>query len=253
MQRIVYMGDGGLPGPASYLAGIMTHFSLPFEHVPSSRHPPESIFDADVALYILSDYPAAMFSAEAMQRLCERVTHGAGLLMLGGWESYHGLGGDWDTTPLAALLPVEIASEDDRRNEPQLILLRAAGEHPITAGLPFDRPPGIGGYNHFSTRTDARVVLNGQHWQITVPATGSPIFQPEARFPLLVVQEHAPGPYGAGRRACLATDVAPHWIGGFVDWGPERLTVQLPAGFIEVGACYAAFFRNLLQWCLGTI
>ena len=253
MQRIVYMGDGGLPGPASYLAGIMTHFKLAFTHVPSTAHPPEEAFAADVGLYVLSDYPSAMLDATAMRRLCERVSAGAGLLMIGGWESYHGLGGDWDATPLAEMLPVEMAAADDRRNVSQLILVRTSDAHPITAGLPFERPPGIGGYNHFSARPDATVVLTGQHWRITIPSLGSPAFQPEARFPLLVVQQHAAGDFGAGRRACLATDVAPHWVGGFVDWGEERLTVTLPTGFIEVGGMYAAFFRNLLQWCLGTI
>ncbi len=41
MQRsIAYLGDTSLPGPASYLAGIMTHFRLPFVYVPSSEPPP---------------------------------------------------------------------------------------------------------------------------------------------------------------------------------------------------------------------
>ena len=40
-RRIAYLGDSSLPGPASYLAGIMTHFRLPFVYVPSNEPPPE--------------------------------------------------------------------------------------------------------------------------------------------------------------------------------------------------------------------
>ena len=102
-----------------------------------------------------------------MERLCRRVRDGAGLLMLGGWESYHGLGGDYDATPLADLLPVVMSNADDRRNCSQLILVRKCEEHPITAALPFDTPPSIGGYNEFRARPSARVLLEGDRYRIT--------------------------------------------------------------------------------------
>ena len=249
-RRIAYLGDSSLPGPASYLAGIMTHFRLPFVYVPSHEPPPEPVFEEPVGLYVLSDYPAERFAAGAMERLCRRVRDGAGLLMLGGWESYHGLGGDYDTTPLADLLPVVMSNADDRRNCSQLILVRKCEEHPITAALPFDSPPSIGGYNEFRARPSGSVLLEGHRYRITMQDE-RPHLAPEARFPLLVVEERQRGPCGAGRRACLATDVAPHWVGGLVDWGETRLTVQMNGDFIEVGAWYASFFRNLLVWCLG--
>lgn len=249
-RRIAYLGDSSLPGPASYMAGIMTHFGLPFVYVPSHEPPPETVFDEAVGLCVLSDYPAARFAAGAMERLCRRVRDGAGLLMLGGWESYHGLGGDYDATPLADLLPVVMSNADDRRNCSQLVLVRKCAEHPITAALPFDSPPSIGGYNEFRARASGTVVLEGDRYRVTLRGE-QPHFAPEGRFPLLVVEERKRGACGAGRRACLATDVAPHWVGGFVDWGETRLTVRLGGGFVEVGAWYAAFFRNLLVWCLG--
>ena len=72
-------------------------------------------------------------------------------------------------------------------------------------------------------------------------------------IPLLVT-----GSYGLGRTVAFASDVAPHWVGGMVDWGtPRRVTQTLCAGafaelstdgFIEVGADYATFFRQLTQW-----
>ncbi len=139
--RIAYLGDSPLPGPASYLAGIMTHYGLPFLHVPPEAPPPEEAFAEGVGLYILSDYPSVRIPADSMRRLCERVRDGAGLLMLGGWESYHGLGGDYDATPLAELLPVVISSRDDRRNWPQLILVRKRLEHSHPGGAPVRPPP----------------------------------------------------------------------------------------------------------------
>ena len=166
--RIAYLGDGTLPGPASYLAGIMTHFGLEYVHVPSGERPPASVFDPNVGLYVLSDYPAANFDPACMRELCEHVIEGAGLLMLGGWKSYHGQGGDYDQTPLAELLPVRMSAEDDRRNWPQLILVRARADHPIAAGLPFDRPPSIGGYNEFEAAPDATVALRGERYRVSV-------------------------------------------------------------------------------------
>jgi hypothetical protein len=46
----------------------------------------------------------------------------------------------------------------------------------------------------------------------------------------------------------LATDVAPHWVGGFVDWGDQRVAQAVANDGIEVGNWYARFFRNLLVW-----
>lgn len=252
-QRIAYLGDSALPGPALYLAGIMTHYQMPFIHVPICQAPPEAVFADEVGLYILSDYAAATFPEGALERLCARVRQGAGLLMLGGWESYHGLGGDYDTTPLAELLPVQIAHEDDRRNWPQLILVRKVAEHAILAELPFERPPGIGGYNAVRARAGARVILDGEPYAIQIEGgtAGAASFRPLERFPLLVVDEKEAGPAGAGRRACLTTDVAPHWVGGMVDWGERRLTIHIGEHFVEIGESYARLFRNLLAWSLG--
>jgi len=250
MRRVLYLGDTALPGPASYLAGILTHSAIPFVHVPSDVAPAAEVLTDEVGLFVLSDYPSVRLPAEAMARIVERVRAGAGLLMLGGWESYHGLGGDWDRTPVADLLPVHLLTQDDRRNWAQVMLVRRSAPHPIVNGLPFHQPPSIGGYNEFRPRTGATVVLEGERYRVGSIGEVTE-FCPDGRFPLLVVKEEKAGPAGAGRRACLATDVAPHWIGGMVDWGEKRLSVKMGADFIEVGQWYAEFFRNLVLWTLG--
>lgn len=242
--QVAYFGDTSLPGPASYLAGILTHAGRSFIHVPSDQPPPEAVFAADLGLYVFSDYPSARLDAGHWRRLTARLDAGAGLLMLGGWESFHGLGGDWDRTPLAPYLPVAMLATDDRRNWPCAILLRVAAAHPVLAGLSFAQPPSIGGYNEFRPRPGALVVLEGERILATVNGDGF-TFSSHGRLPLLVTSPAGP------RRACLATDVAPHWVGGLVDWGDHRVSVAMGADSIEVGSGYLRFFSNLIAWCLG--
>jgi uncharacterized membrane protein len=201
----------------------------------------DELLAEDVGLFVLSDYPAAHFTPAQMARLCERVRGGVGVLMFGGWQSYHGLGGGWDRSPLAELLPVRMLEVDDRRNYAQPVLARAVAPHEILAGLPWHEPPGFGGYNEFEARPGATVLLEGERYRVECDG-GAARFAVVERFPLLVVE---------GRRACLATDVAPHWVGGWVDWGDSRLEVRWDGDHIEVGVWYAQFFRNLVKWCLG--
>jgi uncharacterized membrane protein len=249
MKRVAYFGDTSQPGPASYLQGIMTHYNIPFVYVPSEVKATDEVLATDIGLYIFSDYPSADFTDEIMGGVCLRIKNGAGALMFGGWESYHGLGGDYDKTPLADLLPVNMLDKDDRCNWGQLILVRKKSEHDILVGLPFDTPPGIGGYNLFSPKEGAKLLLEGERYCVSVKS-GEPELSLDGNFPLLVVDEYEAGECGKGRRACLATDVAPHWVGSFVDWG-NRLRVDLPDGdFIEVGSDYAEFFARLVKWCL---
>jgi uncharacterized membrane protein len=177
----------------------------------------------------------------------ELVACGTGLLMIGGWESFHGMGGDWDGTPVGEVLPVTINRNDDRLNGDQPLLVRRTGTHAITDGLPWDvHPPYVGGVNRLEPRRGASVLLEvdrlravraGTDWEFSIAET----------LPLLVVGEH-----GRGRTAALATDVAPHWVGGLVDWGPTRLAAQAPdADAIEVGNLYAQLFLQLIRWTKG--
>jgi uncharacterized membrane protein len=131
---------------------------------------------------------------------------------------------------------------DDRRNCAQPCLIRKVAEHPILENVPWDQPPGIGGFNAITPKADAETLLSSV--QFSVRQTGDAFqFVRKMESPLLVV-----GQYGRGRTAALATDVAPHWVGGFVDWGGRRLSQDVGSGFIEVGEWYARFFRNLLVW-----
>lgn len=243
-NSILYLGDTNLQDAAAYLAGLMHGWGWAFDYVPSHEPAPVELFDSPRALFIISDYPAARMDAAAQRKLIEQVAAGGGLIMIGGWESFHGLGGDWDGTIVGDALPVAIASEDDRMNCDQPVLVRCVTEHPAVSGLPWDtRPPVIGGFNRFIAKLDATVLLEAERFRARL-FDGEFVFEQLDGHPLLVV-----GEFGRGRTAALATDVAPHWVGPLVDWGMPRVAALAPhANGVEVGGDYAKFLRQLLSW-----
>lgn len=250
-SRVLYCGDTALKGAACYLAGLMASWQWDFDYVPSDQLLAAESLNRDHDLFVFSDYPAARVSPEIAQQILTRVNAGAGLLMIGGWESFHGLGGDWEQSPLAAALPVEIGTADDRVNSDEAFYVSVAhDEHPIVSGLPWrERPPLVGGFNRIVPKAGTQTLLNLT--RLSVKREGDRfVTEFNMSFPLLVIGQH-----GAGRTAAFASDVAPHWIGPMVDWGPgpQRVTGQAPGGeAIEVGAAYAQFFRQLLNWCRST-
>ncbi len=242
LSRICYLGDDTLQGAAAYLAGIMSHFGLPYVYVASTEPPDGDFASRQYALYVVSDYPAARFRDGQMEHIVRCVDGGSGLVMLGGWESYFGRLGEYHRSPLAEVLPVTMLESDDRRNAAQPCLVQKASEHPILEGLPWDQPPGIGGYNALSPKSNSQTLLRCARFSVRSKGDDFEFLRGESA-PLLVV-----GTWGKGRSAALATDVAPHWVGGLVDWGDRRIVQEIPGGLIEVGNWYAEFFRNLLVW-----
>lgn len=254
----LYLGDTRLDGAASYLAGVLNHAGLAYDYVPSDASALDELNAGPRRLIILSDYLASSLEPEGHEKIVERHRGGAGLLMLGGWESYHGLGGDWDDKPIAEALPVVMSGTDDRINHDQPALLRKTktpGGHPAVADLPWDeRPPTIGGYNRFSPKPGTTTLLEVVRQRVrrdgdVFAVTDSVV------DPMLVVSESGPV-----RTACLATDAAPHWVGPLVDWGTDndtpsgsgRVACQGPgAEAVEVGRYYAQFFMQLVTWAMG--
>ena len=53
---------------------------------------------------------------------------------------------------------------------------------------------------------------------------------------------------GQGRVGALAPDVMPHWAGGILDWGEQRVTLPTCN---EVGHLYVAFLVDLCRWLMG--
>lgn len=273
-EKVCYLGDGDLNGAAAYLAGVMKYYGIDFDYIPSSESPNSDFLSKKYALYILSDYPASRFSKEEMNYIAESVkVHGSGLLMIGGWESFHGQNGGYHRSPLADVLPVEMKNEDDRCNSSLPIILIRREPHPILWELPWNWPAGIAGYNKITSKKGATVLLEGITMDVRVLgeevedclkiynrqfegrnieeqatvslSTGDAIgFRPVKRDPMLVI-----GQCGKGRTAAYASDLAPHWSAGLIDWGMPRIIQEIGNDTIEVGLWYSKFCRNLIQWC----
>ncbi len=243
---ILYAGDTTLTTAAAYLGGVMTHADLAFDYLASDEPIASRLADRAYGLYILSDYPVNNLRPGDADAVADAVRDGAGLLMIGGWESFHGRAGEYHRSRLAEVLPVTMLDADDRVNAATCCVIEPAADHPILDGLPWQVPPTIGGYNRLAARDDAETILRARHLEVTVDA-GRYRFAVGDAAPLLVLGRH-----GRGRTAALATDVAPHWVGGFVDWGTPRVAAQAPGGGeVEVGCHYAAFFARLVRWTLG--
>jgi len=240
---VLYLGDTSLDAAAIYLAGVMSRAGIGYEYFRSDQPLPLETAQRPWRLMILSDYPARLLSGAVQEELLRQVQAGCGLLMIGGWESYCGQGGDWAGHLLAQALPVTIAAADDRINFDGPAALLRRGMHPVTDGLPWeDRPPLVGGFNRIHPRPSAQVILEVQRFSLR--RNQDFVFTLLDTLPMLAV-----GTCGAGRTAALATDLAPHWIGPMVDWGPQRVTAAVEGhGGIEVGDCYARFVENMLRW-----
>lgn len=244
-QRVLYCGDTTLDTAAAYLASLMALWQIDFEYVPSNQSLPVDLDVDPFDLFIFSDFSAAHAGSTIQQRILDRVSAGASLLMIGGWESFHGLGGDWDGTAIGNALPVAIADTDDRMNcDSPVFVQPVIADHPVTNNLPWtDRPPLIGGFNRVVAKSTATVLLQAVRMAAVVSGETFDLKTIETH-PLLVVTE-----FGSGRTAALATDVAPHWIGPMVDWGESRVAAQASGTEgVEVGNRYSQFLQQLIDW-----
>lgn len=243
-QRILYLGDTALDRAGSYLAGILHHTKVQFNYIPSDKTFSDEWLTESVDAVVISDYPSAHFTESQLAHLARCVQQGTGLLMIGGWESFTGCAGGYQKTVLKEVLPVQMSDTDDRVNCAAPCVIRQQCEHPIIESVPFQSsPPCIAGYNRFTAKTAAQTVLSVDKYRVIDGDSGISFFR-EQSDPILVV-----GDYGKGRIGAYAGDVAPHWAGGFVDWGDERITLKAPgAGEVEIGNWYVRFFSNLIRW-----
>jgi uncharacterized membrane protein len=196
---------------------------------------------------ILSDYPGINLTPGQMEKLTKKVQRGMGLLMIGGWASFTGANREYTDAVLGELLPVIMEDQDDRVNSWQPCLVEKIRDHAIVETLPFDRyPPTIGGFNRFQAKPRAETILTARQIGVSREKDGL-VFRPSYdSHPLLVVSE-----IGSGHVAAFASDVAPHWVGGLVDWGDSRIRVLAEgANPKEVGNWYATLFERLIRWVI---
>ena len=263
--ELLFLGEG--QNSARYLEGVLQsayRVTRVFASQPLGESPEADRLGAH-AVYILSDYPAGNLTDAQQARLMEAVERdGRGLLMIGGWSSFAGPRGSYHGTRLAEILPVEVAPEDDRTNTPLgTVLVSRRAPHPAIATIQRETPCSVAGFNAVRARPEAEILIEGHQLVVPpmsplplgegqgegVPGRGGADHHVEARLengptPMLTVWQR-----GKGRVAAFAPDVSPHWAGGIVDWGDQRL--KLPTGS-EIGHLYKAFLLDLCRWLAGT-
>lgn len=247
--QVLYLGDTTQDAAAAYLSAVMHFHDITFDYRDSETDFSDELLQNRYAVFVISDYPASRFSETQMQGLVTAVREqGAGLLMIGGWETFTGLGGDYRETPLADLLPVEMRDSDDRVNSYTPCMLQPLQAHPIIDGLPFhEHAAAINGFNKVEVKSGAEMLLAVRRYDARYQKSDFSFIE-RGVHPLLVVKQQ-----DAGRVACYMGDVAPHWAGGFVDWGDERHAVQAPgANEVEIGNWYMQFFANIINWLQKT-
>lgn len=240
---LLFMGEG--PGSASYLTGALQSVyavTRVFGNQPLSTVPEVEARLAEFRVLILSDYGAPNLTDAQQDRVAQMVERdGVGLLMIGGWSSFAGPRGSWHGSRLAELLPVAVSPDDDRVNTPLgTVFAPRLAPHPAIATVQKAAPCVICGFNGVTARPGAEVVVDGFALRVP-PGAGEATLEPIAT-PMLALWQR-----GRGRVAALAPDVSPHWAGGIVDWGEQRL--KLPTGS-EVGHLYRAFLLDLCGWLM---
>ena len=243
--RILYAGDDDLDRAAQYLGSIIGEQGYTFDYIASTLRFPDGVRLSTYQLLILSDYPSARFTTAQMHDIVRYVRHGGSLLMIGGWESFSGLQKEYCHSPLAEILPVHMKSDDDRRNLCQgCVVLPKDPDHPVVHALRWDAPGIIGGYNVLQPKRGAVTSIVGRRLVITAKGKRVSAIAEPKEIPLLVSWK-----IGEGLCTALAFDLAPHWVGGFVDWGKKRVRVEFNGAWIEVGNYYHQFVAMLLSYC----
>jgi len=108
-------------------------------------------------LVILSDADVKSLKYFGTDMLPEYVRQGGGLLMLGGPFAYGE--GDYSGTEIEEVLPVEGMHGFDLKWEKEGLLLQAAAEHAILAGVDFSGRPRVYWYHDLRRKPEAKVVV----------------------------------------------------------------------------------------------
>ncbi len=242
--KVLYLGDTALDQAASYLAGIMSYYKLTFDYVSSNEKFCNSLLKNDYKAIIISDYPSANFLPVQVETLTDRIRNGLGFLMIGGWESFVGAGGNYNKTLLADCLPVQMSDSDDRMNCSSPCLVIKNQNHSIAKFLPFEtNAPAVGGFNKVKTKTGGIEILSARQFKAEYKNSKFSFTELQTS-PLLVI-----GNYGKANVAAFTSDVAPHWVGPLVDWGDTRITAKAQGSAeIEVGNWYVQLFINIVRW-----
>lgn len=238
-MRILYAGDSPVGGAANYLLGVLGWMKADVTHLPPSEILTPAVAKKEYDAILLSDFSKKNLPEDSEKLLIEKVRQGTGLMMIGGWGSYSGPFGGWKGSRIEDILPVTCLGKDDRTNFPGGAVAGVAKAHASIKGISFTKAPVICGLNKIVPRNDSTTVLQVRG----IVSNGKRAALDKTSFPLLVVSK------GPARTAAFATDFAPHWCGGLVDWGTKTLTLPVNSTIrIQIGDRYAGLIKSIVTW-----
>ena len=154
----------------------------------------DCIILSDIGADTLQIPPATFSRSTILPNRCnllrDYVLEGGALLMIGGYMTFSGIGGQgkWCHSAVQEVLPVQLLPYDDRMEHCEGVTPETAlPDHPIMQGIEGNWPRVLG-YNKSSLRQDATLVAS---------ICGDPFI--------------AVADYGRGRSGIFSTDCAPHW------------------------------------------
>ena len=241
-MKILYAGDGPAGGSAIYLLGVLGALGADVRHVPPAERLTSRLAAQRYDAILLSDFPHRRLPVASETAIVQQVAQGTGLLMVGGWGSFAGPLGGWRGSKVASLLPVTCLARDDRVHFPGGALVCRAQAHPMWRSLSFSTPPVICGLNAVRPRRHSRLLLTAR--RIMAGTHPGQLRLDAVAHPLLIIDADP-----RKRIAALATDLAPHWCGGLVDWGTRRSALSVNGALrVEVGDRYVQFVASLVRW-----
>ncbi len=162
-------------------------------------------------VFLVGDLDSSFLSPEQMQQIRERVSAGAGLLMMGG---YHSLGpGGYAGTPIEEILPVFVGGRDIGQNTLAFVpRLTAEGvTHPIFANITsfFPRHAGDAAEHPLPPLRGCVRVDRAKPGATVLAVYSAEDTQASTPMPVLAVQ-----PFGKGRTAVFTGDTTRSWQQG---------------------------------------
>jgi len=247
-MKILYCGDSPAGGPANYLLAILRSMKAEYTHLSPAEPLSPDLLKKRYDAVILSDFSCEKVSNASQKALVHQVAGGTGMLMVGGWGSFSGPFAGLRGSILEEILPVHCLDRDDRVNFPGGALATLHKKHPAIGKLTFKSVPAICGLNQLIVKPRSVQILSAHPITNQKKTDGKYAVKLEKKsYPLLVADANP-----QRRVAALATDLAPHWCGGWVDWGTRPM--QLPVNDkirVEVGNQYVEFVSSLLFWLSG--
>jgi len=159
-------------------------------------------------VYFLGDVDATLFQGQELASLADAVSKGAGLLMLGGLQSF-GAGG-YAETPLADVLPIRMNRfERQQPNDPIRKDLHTTG--------PVRMTPTPVGLRHFAMTLSASPSENERLWQSLPPLDGANRWSGIKPGSIVLAEDERGGPllvaqfFGQGRVIAFAGDSTWRW------------------------------------------